>query len=301
MIAVVSFDAGGAEILSSYVRQTKPDCLFVLAGPARAIFERKLGPVTRVALRDAIDAADEVLCGSGWQTDLQVEAIRLARAAGKRSTVFLDHWIYYPDRFIRNGETNLPDRIWVGDEYARDLAEAEFPQIPIELVENPYLLDVRKEWGQIERAARRDAPGGILYICEPMREHSLAQFGHEGHWGYTEESALRYFLSNVGALGSTERSIVLRPHPSEDRDKYAWVLEEFDLPVTIGGKESLIEEVANCGIVAGCESMAMVVGLIAGKRVISCVPPAGRPCALPHREIEHLQSILNDAASRVGK
>ena len=38
--AIVAHDAGGAEVLSSYVRQQGLDCLFSLRGPALAIFER---------------------------------------------------------------------------------------------------------------------------------------------------------------------------------------------------------------------------------------------------------------------
>jgi hypothetical protein len=36
----------------------------------------------------------------------------------------------------------------------------------------------------------------------------------------------------------------------------------------------------------------MVVGLIAGKRVVSCIPPGGAPCPLPQRDIELLQDLV---------
>jgi hypothetical protein len=32
--------------------------------------------------------------------------------------------------------------------------------------------------------------------------------------------------------------------------------------------------------------MALVTALLAGRRVLSCIPPGGRPCVLPFAEIE---------------
>ena len=40
--------------------------------------------------------------------------------------------------------------------------------------------------------------------------------------------------------------------------------------------------------VVGCETMAMVIALIAGRRVFTSIPPGGRPCRLPQREIRPL-------------
>jgi hypothetical protein len=292
--AVIAHDAGGAEILSSYVSRQGLRCLYVLQGPARKIFERKLGNIEMLPLDDAVRKADWVLCGTSWQSELEFDAIKLARALGKRSVAFLDHWVNYRQRFERQGELNLPDEIWVGDAIAAELAGKLFGETPIRLVENPYFMDIRAE----VRAAPATHPGdagrlAVLYVCEPVREHALRQHGNERHWGYTEEDALRYFLANVAVLGRPIERILIRPHPSEAADKYDWVKNEFDyLPIVFGGSHSLVEEIADSDVVVGCASMAMVVGLLAGKRVISCIPPGGPRCALPQPEIELMQQML---------
>ena len=38
--------------------------------------------------------------------------------------------------------------------------------------------------------------------------------------------------------------------------------------------------------------MAMVIALIAGKQVVSVIPPGGRSCVLPYKEIKHLQHMI---------
>jgi hypothetical protein len=296
MICLVSHDAGGAEILSSYVRQQKPDCRFVLAGPAVKIFERKLGPVQLSSLEVSLAYADSLLCGTSWQSDIEWRAIALASHLEKPSAAFLDHWVNYRERFIRNGETHLPDEIWVGDGLARERAEELFPRRAIRLVDNPYVADLRKELASLKRSPAPVGGGlSILYVCEPLREHALLEYGNERHWGYVEEDALRYFLTHLDTLGAPVGHIVLRPHPSEKPDKYDWALREFGRPIIRGGGRSLFEEVVDADVVVGCESMAMVIGLLAQRRVMSCIPPGGRPCVLPQTEIESLQALVASA------
>ena len=98
--AIVAHDAGGAEVLSSYVRQQGLDCLFSLRGPALAIFERKLGPIENLDLALALQCSERLLCGTSWQSDLELEAIQLARDLGKPSVAWLDHWVNYIPYFF---------------------------------------------------------------------------------------------------------------------------------------------------------------------------------------------------------
>lgn len=294
MICIVSHDAGGAEILASYVAQQGLKCLLVLAGPAVKVFERRLGPVKLSMLEEAVADCDWLLCGTGWQSDLEWQAIKLGRRSGKRTVAFLERWGNYRERFIRNGEEHLPDEIWVGDAMAEAHARACFPATSIKLQPNPYVEDLKRELGAIRksRVTSPDEGRSVLFVCENIGEHALREYGDERHLGYTEHDAIRYFLSNLRALGGPIRRVVIRPHPSDPPGKYNWVSEAFGNLIVPSAGKSLLEEIVECDIVAGCESMAMVVGLLAGCRVISCVPPGGKACELPQPEIEHLHRIL---------
>lgn len=291
MKLIVSHDAGGAEVLSSYVRRQGQPCLFVLDGPARAIFERKLGAIEVLTLDAGLARASTVLCGRSWQSDLEIDAIGKARALGLPSVAYMDHWTNYADSFRRGSVNTVPDALWVGDEQGAQLARAAFPGVAVDIVANPYFLDIAEQLAAIPVAPHA---GGlrVLYVCEPVREHGLAAHGNARHFGYVEEEALRYFLDNIAVLGATPASIRVRPHPSEPRDKYDWVTAAYALPLSIGGSRPLYEEIAEADLVVGCESMALVVGLLAHKRVLSCIPPGGHACGLPQPELEHLQRLL---------
>jgi hypothetical protein len=300
-VAIVSHDAGGAEVLSSYVRRMGPgaasEFTFVLDGPARKIFEAKLGGLPRVPLETAIFRASSVLCGSGWQSDLELRAIALARHEHKKTAVFLDHWVNYRARFVRvaGQPPEFPDEVWVGDPHALERARAELPELPVVLVENPYLLDVRDAF-----AGRPPPPAdnglSVLFVCEPIREHALRQHGNERHWGYTEEEALRFFLDHVQALGQPIQNIVIRPHPAEPEGKYAAFLDGGGPPRRLSSAAQLVDDIAASHWVVGCHSMAMVVGLVAARQVLCCIPPGGPPCVLPFAEIRHLRSLVERRA-----
>jgi hypothetical protein len=293
MMAVISHDAGGAEILSSYVRQEELPCLFSLTGPALKIFERKLGTLENLPMEVAINESSTILCGTSWQSDIEFRAIKYSRQLERKSTVFLDHWVNYKERFSRNGETCLPDEIWVGDSVAEMIAKKNFPGTKTLLVDNPYFSDIRREFSRHqERNIEKDSAISILYICEPTSEHALLRHGNAHFWGYTEEDALRYFISNLATFTQKIERIIIRPHPSERQGKYDWVRREYASLIEFGGVRTLFEEIAESDVIVGCESMAMVVGLLAGKKVISCIPPGGRDCLLPHPEIIKLHNIL---------
>lgn len=293
MITVVSHDAGGAEVLSSYVRQEGLECLFVLEGPARNIFERKLGHIATHRLDEAIRQSTSMICSTSWESDIEVSAIKMSRTLGKHSIAFLDHWVNYRERFTRDGETVLPDEILVCDQMAKAMAMDVFLNVPIKLIDNPYLIDIKHELNSIQTHSPSTSGSiSVLYVCEPISTHALLRYGNAHYWGYVEEDALRYFLLNISALNKPVKRVVIRPHPSEASDKYSWVQQEFKLPIILGGTCPLVEEIAESDVIIGCESMALVVALSIGKKVLSCIPPNGRACVLPHTEIVKLQDLL---------
>lgn len=308
MLCIVSHDAGGAELLASWVARQEQPCRLLLAGPAIRVFERRLGrsPET-VGLEQALQECDRFLTGSSWQSDLEWQVIRAARMRGKPVVTFLDHWGHYRERFVRDGAECLPNAIWTGDEEAFSMAKALFPEVPVEQVPNPYFEDVRQAVADFAEGAPMNgtSPTGlrILFVCEPLSEHGLQEFGDPMHWGYTEFDALRYFFSRLALLGSPVHAAVIRPHPSEKAGKYDAIVRELagskGIPLRVGGDGPLLQEIAGCDVVAGCESMAMVVGLIAGRRVVSAIPPGGLPCSLPHRQIESLQALATARLSQV--
>ncbi len=298
-VAVVAFDAGGAELLSSLLLRwpapLRDQALLVLDGPARAVFARKLGDRPSLPLDQAIKQAGSVLAGTGWQSTLEFDALVLAQQRGLHSVAFLDHWVHYRERFMRAGVCQLPDELWVGDDDALALAQRLLPECPARQVGNPYVSEVVAQLASYQTTLPARVAGQgvrVLFVCEPIREPALRTHGNERHWGYTEEEALAFALHVLPRLGQVIESVVVRPHPSEAPNKYDAQLLGASMPVHRGGKLTLLEEVAHSDWVVGCNSMAMVIGLAGGKKVWCANPPGGAACLLPQAQITMLRDVV---------
>lgn len=296
-VAIVAHDAGGAEILSSLVRRERAmgrhDHVFALAGPACHIFSTKLGSIDNLSLEQALSCATWILCGTGWQSELEFDAIRRAREMGLRSVAFLDHWVHYQERFARKGKSVLPDEIWVGDGMAHDIACKTISGIPIVNVGNPYFDDIRQYFSILPPPNLLDG-ASVLFVGEAIQEHALLKYGNPLHWGYTQHQALDYFLNHLYALRSAVSQILIRPHPAEDPGGYEPFLHHPGVTLAQKGDDLLLQITASDWVV-GCNTMAMVVGVMAGRHVLSCIPPNGGACMLPQVEIVHLQALVSQA------
>lgn len=257
-------------MLSAWLRRGDHDAAYRLAGPARAIFARKLDRLPEP--QEPIGAFDLVLCGSSVSSTLEREAVSEAKAAGVRCAVWLDHWMNYAARFDA-----LPDELWVCDAHAERIARATVPGPPVHVRGNPYLEDAAAEIRALETP---HAGRHVLYVTEPTSVAAERATGDPLGWGYEERAALRAYLeARPGPLR-------LRTHPAEPEGKYADLVAEHGLELSAG--RTLAEDCAWADTVVGCDTMAMAVALTAGRHVVSAIPPGGRPLSLPFPEIERM-------------
>ncbi|MDB0053298.1 hypothetical protein N9E95_00065 [Alphaproteobacteria bacterium] len=296
IVGIVCHDAGGAEIVSSYVLLKNIKVKYCLEGPAIRVFERKLGNLKNNSLLDMINDVDWLLCGTGWQSNLEWNVIQEAKKHKKKVVSFLDHWNNYLERFSRNGIHILPDEIWVGDIYAQKIAIDTFPDTKVKLIENPYLAEIKTMLSKDKPKEKIINKLTALFLCENISEHMFLKHGDENYLGYTEHDALQLFLDNMERIDKNISVLIIRPHPSEKNpeEKYAWVKKypmQKSCNIQFSEEVSLIQDIMDCDIVAGAETMAMVVGLTLEKRVISSIPKKGKKCVLPFYEIEHISDL----------
>lgn len=253
----------------------KPPERVLAAGPAEAIWTAHFGSDNCLEASTLLDGAATLLSGTGWASDLEHDARQAAAERGVHSIAVIDHWVNYRARFERDGKAQFPDAIWVGDDYARAIAGAAFPDIRIVRHPNLYLAQ------QVAEAGPVPEDGDILFVAEPARSD----------WGRGEPGefqALDHFLANRAAAGIGETvPMRLRPHPSDPPRKYAaWIAAHQR--VTLDRSADMAAALAGARWVAGLNSVALVIALEAGRTAISSLPPWAPPCSLPHRSIRTL-------------
>ena len=288
-IAVACHDAGGANLIIGWLRrmpklQVKPH----LGGPAIALWQKAFPNAKNLPLDEALAQSTRLLSGTGWGSSLEHEARAAARKRGIPSIAVLDHWVNYAERFERNGETVYPGELWVTDKYALALASALGGESRVRLMPNAYLEEQVAEIRELDATQREPSPKNVLYALEPIRRRWKSDETEPG-----EFQALNYFCANLSSLGlSDDASIRLRPHPSDPPGKYdAWCARHRERDIRLAADEPLSAAISRAAWVVGCESFVLVVGLAAGRRVASTLPPWAPKSLLPHADIVRLRDL----------
>ena len=273
-------DAGAANMIAAWAAAASaPPDMVIAAGPALAIWRTRFGE--GVAVSDdpqAIKGMACVLSGTGWASDLEHRARLAAAQQGVQSVAVIDHWVNYSMRFEREGERQLPDRIWVGDADAATIARAEFPNTPVEAHPNLYLAEQARDAGPLP------GTGDALFLLEPARSE----------WGKDmlgEFQALDYFVERREAAGVPDGTrLRVRPHPSDPPGKFdVWIAAHSN--TMLDTAPDMARALAPARWVAGMNSAGLVIALEAGRSAISALPPHAPPCVLPHADILRLNTL----------
>lgn len=267
---VVSHDAGGAEVISSWLSHhyDEWDVTYLLDGPAVEIFRSKLGQ-DLVAWSDAqVQDHDFVLCGSSGRDSSELErtVVLVARGVGVPCAVWLDHWKRYAERF----RIIMPNEIWVCDAYAEAIAQGEFPRLPILVKGNPYLEDFATSVESV-KITYPNGPERILQLGEPDDEEIRDRYA-----SYVRMRAVH-----------SEVAIRVRPHPSVLHGDHAAARALYEGLSRVSIEPcglTLARDVAWAETVLGGDTMALVAALAAGRHVVSVLPAS--EASIPYPEIE---------------
>lgn len=299
-LAIAAHDAGAANHMIAWFKhlanqQTKlinkpinKAINVCVADPALSLWLSAFPDSKISTISEALSDAKLLISGTGWQSDLEHDARKLARNLGIKAIAVIDHWTNYRDRFIRNGEEILPDEIWVTDTYAKKLAENYFSNLPIVQLPNLYLDSIVAAVGLQESSVIPFTATRLLYVLEPIRQ----AWGNGDQLG--EFQALDFFIKHINLLELGEPlSIKLRPHPSDRIGKYTqWIESQTNFDISLDNSLPLAEAIAWSNVVVGCQTYAMVVALAVGRQVICSIPPWGGDCVLPQTEIIKLADLV---------
>jgi hypothetical protein len=282
--AVVCHDAGAANIIVAELLATSPtDWRACMRGPAHGLWTTAFPALPIIAsIETALEGAALLISGTGWATSTEHDARRLAKESGIYSIAVVDHWVGYAERFERNGQTVLPDEIWVTDDYAFGIATQMFPGTKLSQKPNRYVENQLREIRKTERSS----PPELLYVLEPIR----------ADWGGKlagEFQALDYFVTCLPKLGLQEEAVIrLRPHPSDEPGKYdAWISRHPCLRIHLDSSLSIANSLGRATWVAGCETFALTLGLAAGRTTYCTLPPWAPACRLPHAGLVQLRQL----------
>ncbi|MFA4941305.1 MAG: hypothetical protein WC582_01745 [Patescibacteria group bacterium] len=287
-VLVVSTSGGSAEILTAYIKKNVSQFNFIclVNEPARTVFTRKgLKKIIYSDVKKIKSLLDKkkiemVLTGTSRNDPLDLEYINYAKEKKIKSVVFLEHWVNYRERFgypQKNWREKLPNEIWVGDKYAFKMAKKLFSGLTVKLVPNPYFTEVKEEYKIAKKNYKKE--DNILIIGQPFAEGE-------------EYKVFNDFLNFFASKGFKDK-IILRLHPSEDRNKYNSIISSCSnrLSIKISRNKNLVKDLIQSSCVLGINSMALYVSALCGKKVVSLVLKNKDHFRLPFNNINKIFKV----------
>ena len=270
-IAIISHDAGGAEILSSlclFLRQKKR---YYLKGPAKKIFNKNLKKnISNYRKEKIILWSDLIITSTSVNSDLEKQFIYKALLDNKTVISILDHWVKYHERFQFKNKLLQPSQIWVVDRDAQIKAKKIF-QRNINLIKNPYLERLKNiKFYETERKFIK-----FLFASDNLDGKDKAN---------KDIKIFKKFLDKFKRLKlSKPKKIFFKIHPSENIKKYRHFFKTLKIKVFICKKKFDIREF---DYVAGHQSMMLVVGKKFGLKTINIKLNKSEKIFIPNKYID---------------
>ena len=298
MILIVCHDAGGAEIVSNYIKNSKyKKYIYCIKGPAIKIFKKNIKNFKNEKKIQKFLKIDKLIIGTSIKSNHELNYLNYANKLKIYTLCFLDHWTNYKKKLTLNNKVILPNEFLVGDIYSQNIARKIFKNIKITLIKNPYFKEIELQIKKLKKSIKKKKIfKKILYLTEPLRDQAKYFYNNSKYYGYDEFSALnnflKYLLLNKKSLNF--KFINIRFHPSENKIKYSKILIKYKkLKIKISNEKNLIKDLLLSDFVIGCETTALVVALIAKKKVFCSIPKNGKKSTLPYKNIMHISKLRN--------
>ncbi len=272
-IGVVCNDAGAAEIISEILLTLRDshEIEIYAQGPALHIFQ-KIGLNTfSVSLNQLISNSQVVLTGTGWQTDLESNSIRLAKSAQKPCYVVLDHWQNYRIRFEdTDGTFTFPNKILVTNLLALEMVKREIPEAEVIEIPDLYIESILGRHSLSEKI-EKSTSSPVLYLSDGQPYSITSTYSQTNQ--IQKLANLKKEIETLCRISLDE--LWIRPHPSDDaNDNPPSEIGEISIVIRRG---ELFDQLANAPLIVGTDSMAMYVAMRLGRRTLTLIDESALP------------------------
>lgn len=288
MYSVVSHDAGGAQLLSSWCKQNKINANYSLSGPAIKIFYSKLGKIKNLSYKKSIDLSKILICGTGTASNIQVKAIDYAKKKNKKTIAWLEHWINYKERFYYKKKYFIPDEIWVSDSYAKNEALKFFSNTKVKYKKNPFLFELKKKI----KVKRNKESKNIIYLSGLFYNFKKNNKFDKKIINLEKKSLLN-FVSNIKNFNMKINDIRIRYHPSE---KYFFYRENLKKnKITVSKNTQLIADLNWADLIIGANSMAIYLCKMLNLSVYSSLPCNFSGSIIPLKKMRNISLLFKNS------
>ncbi len=257
-------------------------------------WDMKVNVVKSLDLNTLSEQPDWIFTGTSFPTSsacFEIKVVAQARAMKIPVYSFVDHWTNLTIRFELQNSLILPDRIFVLDETAKNIAiQSGLPSEALTILPNPYLTYIAKYWKSVLSSVEilklvgsyNPTRAYVLYAPDPI---SLRN--QEGKWGFDECSVLRdiagAFPKDAGA------TLIVKAHPLQPMDTLQKVVkqaaETHGIQILFAPPVDNLELAKAATLIVGMHSNFLIEAHALGKQIVRYFPNSGDLDAIAHLNI----------------
>ena len=235
-IVIFSHDAGGAQILSSYLCSKNILNVYgICKGPAIKIFKEKNIKIKKISIKEAVKICEIFITTTSWKSNLEKNIMKELCIRKKKFITFLDHWVHFKKRFNKK---YLPTELWCFDKQSYLKAKKIFKKTEINLKKNFFHDYALKKISSYKKSL--DYKNNFLYLTEPISDLYLKLYNKKVK--ISELDALEFFLKKCK---TKKINITIRVHPNDTINKYRPIQKKFNkLNIKFDNKASIYRQLA---------------------------------------------------------
>ncbi len=273
-ILAVFHDAGAANIGLNYLKEKKIDTKFYCTGPSYKILKSLFPNKKNIKnLYKELKKYNLIITGTSSSNKIEFNVRRYCKKNKIFCVTFLDHWVNYKKRFTNNRVKVLPDVLVSSDNKSYKICKKIFKKTAIVKCINYYEKKI------IEKIRRLKKGEKILYFLEPFNNK-------------IEFVALKIFFQKLKKLKIVNQSIILKTHPSENKNKYIKFLKKYEkFKILLDNKSSIEKLISSAKYIFGLESNALAISQKVNKKVFTILPLYNRKFRLPFKKIKNINKF----------
>ena len=233
-------------------------------------------------------APDLLITGTSLNDYTERFLWKASELLGIPSFSIVDQWINLGIRFSKYDYTGeekylknmtheyLPTRIMVMDKYAKnELIKQGIEENQIYITGQPHFDTVREKYAMSQIVKGNNDTVNIIYVSEPIISDYDKGQEQKMYWGYNEKTIFLSLYQSIVEFVSWEKrkvSLIIRPHPREDADKWDEIISSLNSPYIelICDKESdSFDLLKKADVVCGMSSMFLLEAVICEVSVLS--------------------------------
>jgi hypothetical protein len=250
-ILVICKDAGGANIIRSFIQKQKLKCKFFLKPPANKVFSNdKIFAINKV---NNLLKYDIILFGTSIDK-FELKFIKKAKIFNIQTVSFLDHWTDYRKRFLLNDQIILPKIIIPFDNLSYTKAKNDFKneissgQLKIKKIITSY-YSLKKNFRK-----KKNKVNSIVLFSSNFFKYKKKFNDFKIIFNFLKKNTIFFKKNKISKF-------YLQKHPSENFIKFkklpSIVKSKINLNLVIS-KLNLDEIITKVDFAAGYDTMALV-------------------------------------------